>query len=234
MSGVDVLVLLGVLLAAPPTDPTVPGAALPVDEQWRAVLACPKVTLPSGPAASGVVIGVKDGFGYLLTAAHAAPFDQVAVAFTDRNQYPKQIWFTKTADVVGRWPDPDLALVRFPLENHTVVVLPLAPPGERPKTFPAEALSVGVNGPDQAATVLSLSVLGKDFVRRSGKEPAFFWKTDRPSQPGRSGGALLDTRGRVIGLASANRGEYGYYTHLDEIQAALKRGGFGWLVPPRP
>jgi S1-C subfamily serine protease len=228
------LLLLSVLLGAPPTDPTVAGAALSIDDQWQAILASPRVSVPGGPTATGVVIGVKDGFGYLLTASHAAPFDQVAVAFTDRERYPRHVWFAKTAEVVGRWPDPDVALVRFPLENHSIAVVTLAPPGERPKSFPVEVFSVGISGNDQAATVLRNTLLSKEFVRRDGKGPAFFWKTQHPSQSGRSGGALVDARGRLIGLASANRGPHGYYAHLDEIQAALKRDGFGWLVPPRP
>jgi len=35
----------------------------------------------------------------------------------------------------------------------------------------------------------------------------------------------------VIGVAVAYRGKVGYYAHHDEILAALKRDGFGWLVP---
>src|SRR5581483_3707456 len=194
------MLLLTLLLTATPGDPTVPGAALPVDAQWAAIQACPKISMPDGPAASGVVIAVKDGFAYMLTAAHAVPYKRLEVMFTSREGYPKPVWFAEKAEVVGRWPDPDVALVRFPTARRDLPVLPLAPPGERPKTFPAEVLSVGVADGEQAATVQANTIRAKEFVHREGKEPAFFWKVEHPSTPGRSGGPLLDGRGRVIGL----------------------------------
>src|SRR6476469_7581489 len=103
--------LLPLLLATPPSEPTLAGVALPVEAQWAAILACPKISLPGGPSGSGVVVGVKDGFAYLLTAAHAVPvpYDRVEVMFTERPRYPKPAWFASDAEVVARWPDPDVA-----------------------------------------------------------------------------------------------------------------------------
>ena len=57
------------------------------------ILACPRVSTPTTAKGTGVVIGVKDGFAYLLTAAHVAPYDRVEVAFTSLDEYPRPAWF---------------------------------------------------------------------------------------------------------------------------------------------
>ena len=135
------------------------------------------------------------------------------------------------ADVIRRWPDPDIALVRFPLGKQTVSVLSIAPAWQRPKSFPVEVRTIGV-GSDQASTMFGDVIRAKEFVTREGKQPAFFWRTDLPPDQGRSGGPLLDDRGRIIGITVAASGGKGYYTHHDEIVAALKSNGHSWLIPP--
>lgn len=204
-------------------------AAVPIlDAHWHVILACPRVS--SGTVVgTGAVIGVKDEFAYLLTAGHILQSNRIEVQFSSRENYPKPAWFGDGATVVARWPDPDLALVRFPVGKRELPVLPLAPAWQRPKSFPAPALSVGVGG-GEAATARAEQLEAREFVKREGKA-AFFWKTKMPSELGRSGGPLLDFRGRVIGIAVAVRDGAGYYAHHDEILAALKRDGHGWLVP---
>lgn len=202
-----------------------------VDARWAVLLACPKVSVPGIETGTGVVIGVKDGFAYLLTAAHVAQTDRVELKFTSREGYPRAAWFGEGAEVIGRWPDPDVALVRFVVGKRSVPVLPLAPAWQRPAAFPFDVRTVGVGGGD-ASSALDDVVAAKEFVRRPGKGPAFFWRTDRPPEPGRSGGPLLDSRQRVIGITVAFRGDKGFYAHHDEILAALKRDGHGWLIPP--
>jgi S1-C subfamily serine protease len=204
-----------------------------VEARWAVILACPVVSMPGVGNGTGVVVGVKDGFAYVLTAAHTAQSERIEVKFTSREHYPKAAWFGEGAVVIGRWPDPDFALVRFPIGKREVPILPVAPAWQRPKEFPVGGLSVGV-GSGEASTALPELIEGKEFVRRPEKGPAFFWQTAEPPEPGRSGGPLLDSRGRVIGITVAFRGKVGYYAHHDEIVAALKREGFGWLIPPSP
>jgi S1-C subfamily serine protease len=223
-----------VLLLPTAADPVIPGTALTELKQWAAILASPKVSVPGRTNGTGVVIGAKDGFGYLLTAAHVVPLDGIEVQFTTRETYPKTAWFATQPAVVARWPDPDLALIRFPLPmGRDLPQLPLAGPGQRPKTFPVPAWSAGV-GQDEAATIRAERVLAKRAIRRPGHDLAFFWETENETQLGRSGGPLVDDRGRVIGICAARQAGRGYYTHLDEILAALKRDGHGWLVTPKP
>jgi hypothetical protein len=84
----------------------------------------------------------------------------------------------------------------------------------------------------EVATAWKDQLLAKRFLRKSPTAVAFVWETERPPEPGRSGGPLLDDRTRVIGICAANQGGHGYYAHHDEILAALKGDGYGWLVPP--
>jgi S1-C subfamily serine protease len=206
-------------------------AATMVDAQWPAILACPKVWVPGNASGTGVVIGTKDGYAYLLTAAHViGDFDAIIITFTSRSRYPTANWHQSNVKVLARWPDPDVALLRFPLGEQRVSVLPLAPAWQRPKAFPVKARSIGV-GTDPAATPHAETIQGKEFVTRSGKQLALFWRTEDTPEAGRSGGPLLDGKGQVIGLAAATSGGRGYYAHHDEILAGLKRAGEGWLIP---
>jgi S1-C subfamily serine protease len=206
-------------------------AATVADAQVSVALACPQVSVPGNGNGTGVVIGTKDDFAYLLTAAHViGDFDAVDLIFTSRSRYPKPDWHPANVEVLARWPDPDVALLRFRLNGHAVSVLPLAPAWQRPKTFPVRAKSIGV-GRGPAATLRAETLQGKEFVTRTGKQPAFFWRTEAGPEAGRSGGPLLDGHDRVIGLAAAASGANGYYAHHDEILAGLKRAGEGWLIP---
>jgi S1-C subfamily serine protease len=198
------------------------------------VAASPRVACPGATTGSGVVVGVKDGFAFVLTAAHVAKFDGIEVQFFPSPD-PKASWFAASPEVVKRWPEPDLSLVKFRVGTQPVTVLPLAAAGKRPKAFPVAAAAVGKDaaaaGIDGATpTVWADEILAKRFVRKSPESAAFFWETRRPPDLGRSGGPLV-VGGRVIGICAANSGGHGFYTHTDEIHAALTRDGFGWLVP---
>ena len=193
------------------------------------VTASPRVACPGATNGSGVVVGVKDGFAFVLTAAHVAKFDGIEVQFFPSPD-PKASWFAASPEVVKRWPEPDLALVKFRVGPRPVPVLPLAASGKRPKAFPVAAAAIGMGQGQETPTVWADEILAKRFVRKSPQSAAFFWETRRPPEGGRSGGPLV-VGGRVIGICAANSGGRGYYTHTDEIHAALTRDGFGWLVP---
>ena len=66
-------------------------AASVAEAQWPAILACPSISVTGSASGTSVVVGTKDGFGYLLTAAHVGgDFDTVKLTFTSRANYPDQ------------------------------------------------------------------------------------------------------------------------------------------------
>jgi hypothetical protein len=68
------------------------------------------------------------------------------------------------------------------------------------------------------------------LIKKPDGSAAFHWEADKPQAIGRSGGPLVDTQGRVIGICSGTRENKGYYVSIYEIEASLKRNGWGLLV----
>jgi hypothetical protein len=230
------LTLLSHLAAPPPLAlATDGGAVLSVRAQWALVEACPRIRrgVDSGTA---VVVGARDGFTYLLTADHlvrsATEFDLDrytldSYPLPDKDRSLKDV----PAAVVASSKDADVALIKVAAGDHPWPFVKLAPPGDRPKKFPFPAVSVGCSN-GAAPTCQAENVVAKKFGRgdRPGEEiAAFVWEAERPQAVGRSGGPLVDARGRVIGLARSKSDDRGYYTHADDLLAVLKEKGYGWL-----
>ena len=218
----------------PVPSPVAADAVVPADRQWAAVEATARVSAGDvpGPVATAVCVGVSGGDAYLLTADHVIPSGQARqYEFFTRRSYPRPAFALVGSGVVVRVTGADLALVKVPLTGpERPGVLALAPAFDRPKRFPAAGGAVGC--PDGLPPLVRAErITGKPFVRRPPDGDGFFWQTARAPDPGMSGGPLLDASGRVIGVCAAARGAGGYYTHLDEVHAALKRSGYGWLVP---
>jgi S1-C subfamily serine protease len=225
--------LLLAVAASPPADgPVADGGVLSSTAQWDALAASPRVLMQKGNAgtATGITLGVRDGFAYVLTASHAIPDDgaEREVQFFNREAYPRPAHRFQGVEVVAKWSAPDLALMKVKTGPDRVPVIPLAGPGQRPTRYPFDAISVGCsNGGPPVCRVET--VTAKRVAKRPGDAFAFFWELSAPPAPGRSGGPLLDDQGRVIGVCAAAQGKSGYYTHLDEVLVGLKREGYGWL-----
>ncbi len=196
-------------------------------------VACPRVLNGVGRVnpSTAVCVGHKDGFAYLLAAAHALPPDQAqTLQFFAPGQDDPDRELTGV-EVLLRLPDPDLLLVRATVGGEPVPELPLVGRGKKPKLLPAPATAVGCPGGKPPAVRPDV-VLARRVVRRPGGALGVFWETESAPVGGMSGGPLLDREGAVIGVCSAvslTNGR-GYFTHADEILAALAGGDHRWLV----
>jgi serine protease Do len=167
---------------------------------------------------SGVVI-TPDGF--MLTSAHvvANAHDVVHASFVDGRE--------ESAEVVGADPLADLAVLRV----HSDSLVP-AELGD------AERLRVGQlvvalgnpHGFASSVTTGVVSALGRSLPTSAGRVVDNVIQTDAALNPGNSGGALADGRGRVIGINTAVAGiGLGLAVPINEatrrIVAALMRDG---------
>lgn len=205
-------------------------AVLPLAAQWQAIAACPRVEIGRKAGfGSAVVVGHRDGYAYLLTAAHVIDVDQTReFQFFTRDSYPRPARTLTGGSVLLRSEKPDFALLRVKVGDDPLPRLKLAGPGQRPKRFPFAAVSIGCplgGWPRARAETIGAKVL----ARAKDVPTAFFWRTATPPERGRSGGPLLDAAGRVIGLCAASQDGKGYFTHLDEILAGLKKAKYEWL-----
>ncbi len=225
-----------IVVVVPLTGPFASATTSPTPAQAAAYTATARVQTIESPysVATGVFIGQRDGIGYLLTAEHAYSDSQDReVQLFDTASFPAPKQTYRGLALAFKSPAADLALVKVALGKDLVPIVPIAKLTDRPRAFPAQALSFGC-GKGQAPTARSESLRAKRFVRRPENEVAFFWETSAPPIAGRSGGPILDTQGRLLGVCAAAIEERGYYTHLEELHAALSRNGYAWILNSTP
>ncbi len=139
---------------------------------------------------SGVIIAPD---GYIVTNCHviedAASID--AVTFEGMHF---------TADVVGRDASTDLALVRIGAAGLPAVSL-----GDSSRLRPGQvAIAIGSPlGFQGTVTAGVISALGRSMRSKSGRLIEEVIQTDAALNPGNSGGPLVDSRGRLIGINTA-------------------------------
>ena len=138
---------------------------------------------------SGVIVDAARGL--VLTNNHVIErADEVTVTLHDGH--------TVNAEVVGRDPDTDVAVIRIPAQNLTALTL-----------ADSDALRVGdfvvaIGNPfglGQTVTSGIVSALGRSGLRGLGYQN--FIQTDASINPGNSGGALVNLRGELVGINSA-------------------------------
>jgi len=147
---------------------------------------------PRGAAGAGSGVSYTPD-GYVLTNAHvAAGARELEVGFTDGT--------STRAHVVGFDHATDLAVVRTsePAPKH-------APFGESSRLKVGQ-LVVAIGNPLGFSSTVSagvVSALGRTMRSRDGRAMEGIIQSDVALNPGNSGGPLVDSRGRVVGVNTA-------------------------------
>jgi S1-C subfamily serine protease len=190
------------------------------------------------PAGAGSAVALTPD-GFMLTSAHvvSGPGRRGRVAFTDGQELD---W-----GVVGVDRLSDLAVLRADGDGLAPAVL-----GEAEKLRVGQ-LVVAIGNPNGFAgsvTAGVVSALGRSLPARSGRTLRYIdnvIQTDAALNPGNSGGGLVDSRGRVVGINTAVAGVgLGLAVPINDatrqIIAALMRDGrvrrayIGIAGGPRP
>jgi serine protease Do len=154
--------------------------------------------------------------GYIITNNHVVEgASEVNVAFADGT--------TERAEVVGRDPNTEIAVVRVDRDN-----LPAAKFSESDNLVVGQ-LAVAIGSPSGfESTVTSgvISGIGREFPAEltGGFDPSLvdLIQTDAAISPGSSGGALADRDGEIIGINVA---------YLPQTQTGAPVQGIGFAIP---
>ena len=167
---------------------------------------------------SGVIISQD---GYIVTNNHVVDgADKIEITLNDKRSY--------TAEVIGKDPATDLALLKIKEED-----LPFVSYGNSDDVKVGEwVLAVG-NPFNLNSTVTAgiISAKGRNIniLENDASKGQFpiesFLQTDAAVNPGNSGGALVNTRGELVGINSAiasNTGSYTGYSFAIPVNIARK------------
>jgi Do/DeqQ family serine protease len=167
---------------------------------------------------SGVIISQD---GYIVTNNHVIDgADKIEITLNDKRSY--------SAEIIGKDPTTDLALLKIKESN-----LPFMSYGNSDNVKVGEwVLAVG-NPFNLTSTVTAgiISAKGRN-INIIGNDPSkglypieSFLQTDAAVNPGNSGGALVNTKGELVGINSAiasNTGSYTGYSFAIPVNIARK------------
>lgn len=147
-------------------------------------------TLKTQGLGSGVIVSDK---GYLITNFHViAKADQIIVALQDGR-------IAANAQVVGQDRRTDIAILKIEMDN--LPVIPLNPQYEAKVGDVVLAIGNPYNL-GQTTTFGIISATGRSSISLDGRQA--FIQTDAAINQGNSGGALVNTRGELVGINTAS------------------------------
>ena len=156
---------------------------------------------PRVGAGSGVIISTD---GYIITNNHVIDgADELEVTLNDNRKFP--------AKIIGADPTTDIALIKIEATD-----LPTIPFGDSEKLKVGEwVLAVG-NPFNLTSTVTAgiVSAKSRGNIGPGGKDRSkieSFIQTDAAVNPGNSGGALVNTKGELVGINTAIYSETGNF-----------------------
>lgn len=164
------------------------------DDFWRRFFGDPFGSPdPGGTPRQGLGSGfIIDPSGLILTNNHVVEnADKITVRLSDRKVY--------SAEIVGRDPRTDIAVIRL---SEKGVTLPVAPLGDSSKLQVGEwVIAMGSPfGLDNSITAGIVSAKGR-WIGAGAYDD--FIQTDASINPGNSGGPLINMRGEIVGINTA-------------------------------
>jgi len=151
---------------------------------------------------SGIIV---DKSGVVLTNAHVVGDSRtVGVGLADGR--------TLSGQVLGRDPTIDVAVVRVPAQN-----LPVAPIGDSDKLEVGQS-AIAIGNPLGLERTVTAGVVSAINRNPRGISLDGLIQTDAAISPGNSGGPLVDSHGRVIGINTA-------------VLAGAGASGLGFAIP---
>jgi S1-C subfamily serine protease len=147
--------------------------------------------------------GVQSGTGFVWDAAgNIVTNNHVVDGMTDVLVRLTTGGALEAADIVGTAPNYDLAVIR--LRNPQTALRPVAVGSSSDLRIGQFAFAIGNPfGLDQSLTFGVISALHRRLPTSSGHQITNVIQTDAAVNPGNSGGPLLDSSGRVVGINTA-------------------------------
>lgn len=170
---------------------------------------------PKVGSGSGVIISTD---GYIITNNHVIDgADELEVTLNDNRKF--------AAKLIGTDPDTDIALIKVDAKD-----LPTIPFGD------SESLKVGewvlaVGNPFNLTSTVTAGIVsakGRSISTSGEKKIESFIQTDAAVNPGNSGGALVNTKGELVGINTAiysETGNFAGYSFAVPISIAGKIAG---------